>query len=530
MTAVWDWEQEARRLGASRDGRFNAAAVPLAAEAAMVTWSSGGGPTVWSAQDLHALSDRIAASLHRLGVRPGDRVAGLIERQAASFALPVAVWRLGAIYVPLFSGFGGEGLYVRLEDSGSTVIVTDPANRAAVGQVQRSLGDLEVLSLTPPHELGDALLDDGEGASTVPSMAETSIHDTATIMYTSGTTGTPKGCMMPHRAVLNVMPFVRHCLAVREGDVLFSGADPGWAFGLLTTGFAPMAARVTRVLCEGGFDADGWWRCVAATGAAHVAAAPTAFRQLAAAGGHLIPDVFRAATSAGEPMDPATIDWFSENTGVVIHDSYGLSELGMVTANLRDGTPARPGSMGTALPGFDVALLDYDGRPLEGEAEGRVAVRDNGFFMSRGYWGRQALWDERMVDGWFLTEDLARRDADDWLWYRSRADDMIITSGYNVGPGEVETTLIDHPLVVDAAVVGAPDPTKGQIVVAHVVLAPEGAQDDADLAGVLRTWVGERAGWHAAPRAVHVHDVLPRTASGKVQRALLRNVEAGAGR
>ncbi|MEN3284544.1 MAG: acetyl-CoA synthetase [Solirubrobacteraceae bacterium] len=525
---TWDWDAEAQAAGASRDGRFNAATMELAPERALIWRRTDGSTVTYSAAELQTLVGELAAGLVTLGVRQGDRVAGLVGRRPAAFIAALASWRIGAIYVPLFTGFGGEGLRVRLLDSTPKAIVTDTPSRPALDAVAADLPGLEVLLVDAPTTDGALGLQDVRARELpVPPLAETQLHDTATIIYTSGTTGLPKGCEMPHRAVISLRPFVRHCLAVAAGDVLFSGADAGWSFGLLTTGLAPMALGVRRAIYEGPFDATGWWQAIAELDAHHAASAPTGFRQLARAGAAEIPPTFRAATSAGEPLDVATVEWFVEHAGVLIHDSYGLSELGMITANLRDpwAPPVAAGSMGVAVPGFDVALLDSDGNPVQGEGTGRIAVRDNGFFMSAGYWDRQDEWDARLVDGRFLTEDIARRDELGRYWYVARNDEIIVTAGYNVSPAEVEAVLLAHPLIVDAAAVGETDALKGHVVAAHVVLA---APEPEDLLGELRQWIGTQVGWHAAPRRCHIHSELPRTASGKLRRGALTPPADGA--
>ena len=256
--------------------------------------------------------------------------------------------------------------------------------------------------------------------------------------------------------------------------------------------------------------------------ATHIAAAPTAFRKLAAQGTELNLSALRGATSAGEPLDSPTIEWYQRHLGVEVHDSYGLTEVGMVTANLR--RPAEPqmvpGSMGVPLPGFDVRLQGEDGQ-LKGNGEpGHIAIRDNGFFLGSGYWGRQEEWNARFDNDWFITEDIARRDEEGRYWYIGRSDDVIVTAGYNVGPIEVETILMDYPGVVDAACVGEADPVKGQVLTAHLVIQTEASE--AELLESVRRWVGERLGWHAAPHRLYIVDELPRTTSGKVQRHRLR--------
>lgn len=519
----WDWAAAARSAGVTADGHFNAGCMELTA-AQNVLWTRSDGVTVsYTGAQLTARVEAVCAVLHAMGVRRGDRVAGLISRRPLVFVTALAVWRLGAIYVPLFSGFAGDGLRSRLADSAPVVAVTDGANRAALAQVQDCVPGLRVLvGGGGVPEPGDGELEAMiERYPTAPAPVPTGLHDTSTIMYTSGTTGTPKGCLIPHRAIISLRPYVQFCLDVGPGDVLFSGADAGWSFGLFTTGLAPMSMGVSRVIYQGDFDARAWFDSTRATRATHLAAAPTAFRLLLAAGRQ---DglTLRAATSAGEALDDPTLRTFRDLTGLTVHDSYGLSELGMVAANLRgaEATPILPGSMGVALPGFRMRLLDVDGNVVTGEGEGRIAVQDNGFFLSAGYWQRQAEWDARFQDDWFVTEDLATRDRLGRFTYSGRADDVIVTAGYNIGPAEVEAALLAHPLIADVACVGEPDPAKGSVVAAHVVLS--GEQPD-DLLRELRAWVGSRLGWHAAPRRLHVRDALPRTESGKIKRSVLRH-------
>jgi len=522
--ARWDWAEAARRAGTSADGTFNAGAMPLPATSAVI-WRRADGDTVTlSGGELMQRARNTAAVLAELGVKRGDRVAGLLGRGPDSFAAALATWQLGAIYVPLFSGLRGEGLQVRMGDCDPAVAVTDTANRTSLDAVATVLPMLKIMVVDGDGDpaAGDIALSAALGRYPVaPAVVATGLHETSTIMYTSGTTGRPKGCQIPHRGVLCLLPYVRYFLAIVPGDVLFSGADAGWSFGLFTTGLAPMLAGAARVVYEGPFEPVGWWRAVADLPAPHLAAAPTAFRQLAAAGAGQIPGQFAAGSSAGEPLDAVTVEWFERNAGVTIRDSYGLSELGMVTGNLRmaDAPPALAGSMGTELPGFEVGLIGVDGEFIHGEGSGRIVVKDNGFLLSAGYWGRQDEWKARFADGWFLTEDIASRDELGRYWYQSRADDMVVSSGYNIGPAEVETALLSHPLVTDAACVAEPDAVRGAVVAAHVVLA---APAPADLLAQLRSRVAAGVGWYAAPRRVHVHDSLPRTESGKIQRNLLR--------
>ncbi len=527
MSQPWDWEASARSLGAARDGRFNAGAVPITHNSAVVWRGENGRDDFVSGDTLQRRAGRIANVLRRGGVRPGDRVAGLMGRRPASFAVPLAIWRLGAVFVPLFSGFRRDAIAVRLEDAGVSAMVTDPSNRASISGIEASLALFMVGGRPSSDEID--LDREADEADELSSVVETKLDDPATIMYTSGTSGTPKGCVIAHRGIINLAPFVEHCLALETKDLLFSTADTGWSFGLYTTGLSPLALGYSRLLYEGGFDAAAWWKTMEELGVTHIASAPTGFRQLAIKGADAIgddkPTMLRAATAGGEALDTDAIGWFNENLGVEIHECYGLTELGMLTGNLRGPRALRPapGSMGVAVPGFDVQLVDESGEPVLAGEEGQVGVRDEGWLLSTTYWGREDEWSDRLRNGFWVTEDRARRDEDGRFWYAGRSDDVIVTAGYNVGPSEVEGVMLEHPAIAEAACVGVPDPRKGQVIAAHVVLAGDAP---AGLLDEVRRMVGERVGWHAAPRHLHEHSALPRTESGKVRRKVLRELES----
>lgn len=524
----FDWASAAAATGATPDGAFNAGVIDLPQSRALLWCRTDGTIETISGAALKEHSIELAAALDGLGVRRGDRVAGLIGRRPDAFALPLAVWRLGAIYVPLFSGFGSDAIAARLSDSETRVLVTDAANVPAAREARGKVQELTVAAVEPTAAGADCFLAElVEQAPGRPQPVETTLGDPATIMYTSGTTGAPKGCVIPHRGIISFAPYVRHCLALSAEDVLFSTADTGWSFGLYTTGFGPLALGATRVLYEGGFDATSWWTAMRATGATHLASAPTGFRQLAAAGDEPLSEgvpTLTAATSAGEPLTSEVVDWFRDRLAFTVHDSYGLTEMGMIVGQLRgqQAAPPRPGTMGGAIPGFEVQLLGDDGRPVPQAEAGRIAVRDNGWLLGVDYWGRSPEWQQRLRNGWWVTQDLARQDGDGSLVYVARDDDVIVTAGYNVGPFDVESALLQHPDVADAACIAEPDPRKGQIIAAYVVPCSGGDTDPEALLAKLRPWVGERVGWHAAPRRIHVLDTLPRTESGKIRRRELR--------
>jgi len=522
----WDWGQAAAGFGVGDGGEFNAGDLDLTQDRALLWRRADGSSRSFSGAEVTAEVERISAALAAFGVGAGQRVAAVLGRRPEALLLPMAVWRLGAIYVPLFSGFGRDALQVRLADSGSTSIVTDEANRADVEDALTDLPGIAILGVEPGPGGEDLTSLGAEGSP--PAAARTSLETAATIMYTSGTTGRPKGCVLGHKAVVSLAPFIRACLDLGREEILFSTADTGWSFGLYTTGLAPIAMGGCRLLYEGGFDAHEWLKVAQEEGATHFAGAPTGYRQIAQAGVDALPAgpmPLRRATSAGEALDAEVMRWFEEHLGFTIHDAYGLTELGMVAGNLRSpGSPApKAGSMGVALPGFELDLLDAEGRVVEGEGTGRLAVREGTFQFGDDYWGRTPEWEAHQRDGRWVTEDLVRRDADGCHWHVGRSDDIIVTAGYNVAPIDIETVIMAHPAIADVACVEAPDPRKGSVISAHVVLVEE--VDPAVLLEELRESVGGRVGWHCAPRRLRTHEALPRTESGKVRRGVLRDFE-----
>ena len=518
----WDWESVARTAGVTADGVFNCASLDFSR--ATLLWVREDFTTQrltgaeFTSEILH-----LAAALAGLGVERGDRVAITLSRRPEAYTLPLAIWSIGAICVPLFSGFGPDSLAVRLIDSEPKAMFVDGSTRSAVDR-------LEIPSMPLVIDLDDSKQGEVDfrhlrrRADSIAGPVPTSKDDPATIMYTSGTTGRPKGCIISHQGILSLWPYIEHFADLQRTRPLFATADPGWSFGLYTTGLAPMSLGYQRLLYEGAFSPERWWEIVRRFGADQVACAPTAYRQLMVDGpisGETPP--IRSAFSAGEPLDSPTTEWFKEHLGITIRDSYGLTELGMVTGNMASGGEAAPiGSMGAPLPGFDVKVVDEAGNDLEPGAVGLLAVKDNGHFLGSGYWNRDSEWQQRLdAEGWWVTEDRVRREDDGSFMYIGRADDVIVTSGYNVGPSEVERAVLSHPNVAEAACVGAPDALKGQVVVLFVV-GRNGFRNEG-LGEELRRLVGTRVGWHSAPRRVEIVEALPRTESGKIRRGLLRS-------
>lgn len=496
---------------------------------ALIVVHADGTSERWTYFDLARAAARCSRAFGNLGLRRGDRVAALVSRQVEAWISALAAWRSGLVYVPLYVGFGPDALAQRLGPADPKAIVVDHRWRQAVTGALDALGqDVRVITVAGERgvglEAGDrSFWAELERSAPDGPLVETAASDVATMLFTSGTTSAPKGCLIPHSGFVSLIPFVRHCLAVTSRDLLFATSDPGWAYGLYTCGCVPMSLGIARVVYSGDFDPSAWLSMIEAEQVTYVAGAPSAYRRLVrAARKDGVARSVRGATSAGEPLDADTVLGWQEVSGTLLRDGYGLSEVGMVLANLEQPpTPVVPGALSAVVPGFDVTLVDTEGEPVADGEEGIIAVARAPFMLSQGYVGDQQSWDARWVNGRYLTSDLARRDEQGLWWFTGRADDVIVTSGYNVGPVEIESVLLEHRGVVEAAAVAAPDPARGSVVRAVVVRSPDAPPAEA-LTRELQRAVRERVGHHAYPRIVEYEDALPRTETGKLKRADLR--------
>lgn len=499
---------------------------------AMIVCHPDGSSQRWTYAELAREAARVGRVFSAAGLKPGDRVAAVLSRQVEAWICALGAWRAGLVYVPLFCGFGGDALAHRLRTSGARAVVVDARWRQSVDEASERLDhDLEVITVAGPRGTGIRRGDRSFWAEMELSAPDgpaiaTAASDPATLMFTSGTTSEPKACVLPHSGVIALLPFVRHVFAVDQGDLLFATSDPGWSYGLYTSGCAVMALGVPRLIYTGDFDPKAWLQVMKQERVTFAAGAPTAFRQLLmTAQRQGFPESLRAASTAGESLDAETVTAWAETSGTPIRDGYGLTEVGMVLGDL--GEPemsTEPGSMASVVPGFEVDLVGAEGNPVDGD-EGRIAIRRPPFQLSSGYENAPEAWDSRWRNGRYITDDLARRDEQGRWWFAGRADDVIVTSGYNVGPVEVESILLENPDVVEAAVVASPDPTRGSVIRAVVVSTSSAAHDV--LTRQLQDAVRQQLGRHAYPRIVEFVDALPRTATGKVRRAELRQSAGG---
>jgi acetyl-CoA synthetase len=462
--------------------------------------------------ELQDLSAQAAHALAQAGVQRGDRVAVVLPPSPETAALFFGTWKLGALLLSMSVLYGDEGIRHRLADSGAKVVVTDAANAPR-------FADAGVHVLV----LDDGLLD---GHPTEHPTAETAADDPAQLYYTSGTTGLAKGIVHAHRYLLAHVEF-EYSHQVREGERFHGMGEWAWAAGI-----APLLGpwRLGAVQCvyqrEGGFDSHKQLDFLSRHQVANVFTTPTAMRSMMAIedAGARYPQAFRIVCSAGEPLNPEAIRWFRDQYGVTVLDYYGMTESYPMVANY-PFMDVREGSMGKPAPGWEMAILDQDERPVAAGERGEICLkaRTNPHY-PLGYWNRPEDSERAFGGEWFHTGDAASADADGYYWYEGRADDLIIAAGYRIGPFEVESTCLEHPAVAEAAVVASPDERRGHVVKAFIVPAAGHAPSD-ELAKEIQGFVRERLSAYAYPRRVEFVDELPKTLTGKIRRIELRQLE-----
>lgn len=474
--------------------------------------------------ELRDSSARFAGLLAEHGVKRGDVVAGLLPRTPELLTVVLGAWRLGAIYQPLFTAFGPAAIQSRVTAKGGSqakLIVTDAANRPKLDEVEGAPPALLVDRGRPgARDFADALA--RQSADFAP--VALGLEDPLILLFTSGTTGSPKGVRHALRLCNAVAVYMLDGIDLRESDVYWNVADPGWAYGLYYALLGPLLLGRATTFFEGGFTVDHAMRVIEMVGVTNLAAAPTAYRALMAAGDAAASRAagrLRVASSAGEPLNPEVMRWAERALKCPLGDHYGQTEVGMVVNNHHGlAQELRPGSAGLAMPGFEVAVLDHDLRPVAPGVAGVLAIRRKAspLMPFAGYWGAET---PQLTEDWYVTGDTMHQDVDGFLFFTGRNDDIITTAGYRIGPFDVESVLIEHPAVAEVAVIGKPDPERTEIVKAFVVLRA-GFVGDPALAAELQQHVRHRLSLHAYPREVEFLAELPKTPSGKVQRFLLR--------
>jgi acetyl-CoA synthetase len=510
-------------------------------------------PTVSvSYRELARRTDRFANALRSLGVGKGDRVASLLTRCPELYVAVLGTLKNVSVFSPLFPAFGPDPVAERLRLGDVRVLVTTAElYRRKVADRRDRLPALEhvlIVGEDPDQAPGTLSFDElVTAASEQFTIPPTDPEDMALLHFTSGTTGTPKGAVHVHEAVVAHHATAGFALDLHPEDVYWCTADPGWVTGTSYGIVAPLTHGVTLVVDAGDYEARRWYDILAREHVTVWYTAPTAIRMLMRATPRGTPadlprsfdlSALRFIASVGEPLNPEAVRWGQEILGLPIHDNWWQTETGAIMIANFAASDIRPGSMGRPLPGVQAAVLERaeDGRARvvdgrvhvleEPGAQGELALRPGWPSMFRGYLNADERYRGCFADGWYLTGDVARRDEDGYFWFVGRADDVIKSAGHLIGPFEVESTLMEHPAVAEAGVIGRPDPVAGEIVKAFVSLKP-GVEADPALARDIIAFARRRLGPAIAPREVAFDQNLPKTRSGKVMRRLLRARELG---
>ncbi|HJS38781.1 MAG TPA: AMP-binding protein [Burkholderiales bacterium] len=499
-----------------------------------------GAKAAYTFWDIQREANRLSNALAGLGVRRGDRVAILLPQRPETAIAYIAIFQMGAIAVPLSHLFGPDALEYRMEHAEVSVAIVEPTTIANLWAVKPRLAYLRhVIGVGGARETGvhawEALL---EKSSTRYAPVDTLGEDPSLIIYTSGTTGPPKGALKPHRIMIgNVPGFVHsHDFFPQQGDLFWSPADWAWTGGLMDALLPAWLFGVPILGYRGRFDAERAYDLLERYGVRNSFLFPTALKLMMKA----VPEPkgryrlnLRSIMSAGEAVGVTVIEWAREQLGVTINEMFGQTEINYVVGNCQAAWPVKPGSIGRPYPGHQVAVIDAEGNEVPRGELGEVAVnrfcrgqKDPVHFLE--YWKNPNATKEKYVGDWGCTGDQARMDEDGYLWYQGRSDDVIKSSGYRIGPAEIENCLVKHPAVANAAVIGKPDAARGAIVKAFIVLQP-GQKASKALEEDIQQHVRGRLAPYEYPKEIEFIDALPMTTTGKVQRKELRKREEARG-
>ena len=479
--------------------------------------------------ELKSRSDRFANALRGLGVTRGDRVAIILAQREETAIAHIAVYKIGAVALPLSVLFGPDAVEYRLSDSGAKVAISDAGHLEMLNDIRPRLPELETIIACDPSSGGRQFWELLESASEDLEPTTTRSDDPALLIYTSGTTGPPKGALNAHRCLLGNMPGfeLSQNFYPRDEDLMWTPADWAWTGGLLDALLPALHHGVPVLGYVGGrFDPEHACRLMGKYRVRNAFIPPTAIKMLMQ-----VEDPkrkygleLRSIMSAGEQVGAEVVRWVRDALDVGVNEMWGQTEFNYLVGNCTDIMPVRPGSMGKPYPGHNVEPVDESGQPMPDGEVGELAARrdDPVFFL--GYWGKEQATREKFIGDYWGTGDVGCRDADGYLWFVGRKDDVISSAGHRIGPGEIEDCLIKHDAVAQAAVIGSPDALRGEIVKAFIILA-EGKRPSKALKEDIQKSVKQRLAAHEYPREIEFVDALPMTTTGKIRRIELRQRE-----
>lgn len=479
-------------------------------------------------EQLSTSSNRFGNVLRRLGILKGERVFIFMPRTPELYIALLGTLKVGAVVGPLFEAFMETAVKDRLEDSGAVAIITTPALLSRVPVA--SLPDLKhVILVGETGSLAEGQYDyfkEMEQASEDLEMQWMDREDGMIIHYTSGSTGKPKGVYHVHNAMIQHYYTGKTVLDLREDDVYWCTADPGWVTGTSYGIFAPWLNGAAIVIRGGRFKPEDWYRTIQRFKVSVWYSAPTALRMLMGAGDDVVArfdlSSLRHVLSVGEPLNPEVVRWGMRVYNQRIHDTWWMTETGSQLICNYPSMDIKPGSMGKPIPGTEAAIVDDSGNVLPPYRMGNLAIKTPWPSMMRQIWNNPGKYKDYFhLPGWYISGDSAYADEDGYFWFQGRIDDVINTSGERVGPFEVESKLVEHPAVAEAGVIGKPDPLRGEVIKAFISLR-EGYEPSDELKAEISQFVKAGLSAHAAPREIEFKDKLPKTRSGKIMRRVLK--------
>lgn len=477
-------------------------------------------------EQLSQLSNKSANLLKSKGIKRGDRVFIFLPRVPELYINFLGILKTGAIAGTLFSAFQEQALFDRLQNSGAKILITNQELSTRIINVKSKLKNLKHVLIVDSADFKK----DFNKTPDVTHIAQMDPDDPAFMLYTSGTTGKPKGVVHRHLAVLQEYLTAKWVLDLKEKDIYWCTADPGWITGIAYGILGSWSCGVSSVVFEGRFDPSTWYKIIEDYKVSVWYTAPTAVRMLMAEGRDILKkfnlSTLRHLASVGEPLNPEAVYWSKQYLSLPFHDNWWQTETGGICIANYPALPIKPGSMGKPFPGIVAAIVDDQGQELPANQEGNLALKPGWPSQMQKIWKRPAKFKSYFNQGWYITGDRAYKDEDGYFWFVGRADDVIKTSGERVGPFEVESALITHPAVVEAGVIGKPDPTRGEIIKAFVVLK-KGHKPSNELKNELSEFVKSHLAGHAYPREIEFIDKLPKTRSGKIMRRVLKAKELG---
>ena len=505
---------------------------------ALIWEGFSGEKKIYTYDDLRRYSNTFARFLTDSGIKAGDRVCLFMDRVPELYIGFVGILKTGAVAQPLFSAFGEDSLFVRLENAQTSAIFTQRKHVAKVRKIRDRLPSLQHIFIVdhdgraPLQEREEAFSMEGLGGVEHYDIYPTYAESPSVLHYTSGTTGMPKGVQHVHYSLISQYITARWVLDLTDEDIYWCTADPGWVTGTSYGIIAPFTLGVTQCVLDSGFSAEAWYRFIEKNRITVWYSAPTAIRSLMKAGDEIVKKFnlssLRHLASVGEPLNPEAVNWSLRVFGKPFHDTYWQTETGCILISNFPGMPVKPGSMGRPFPGITATVLNpntYEPYPQPGKI-GLIGIKPGWPSMMRGYWKNEEAYKNKFRNGWYLTGDRARLDSDGYFWFVGRDDDIINTAGHLVSPFEVESALLEHQAVAESAVVSKPDPINMEVVKAFVTLKP-GYVASKDMELDIMNFIRKKLSPLAMPQEIEFVSLLPKTRSGKIMRRILHAREWG---